>query len=126
MKRIFAGAVILGLLLAAGITVAMRIEKIHSDITRLLEQAGTAAQEANWADARRLTREASEKWQRSRHFTAGFADHTPMDEIDTTFGELQVYLLQEESPHFQATCARLSALTQAMADSHNVQWWNIL
>ena len=126
MKRILSGALILAVLLAVGLGIAWKCRQLHNHISQLLEEAGTAAQAQQWEDARRLTHAAAAQWQRSRHFTAGFADHTPMDEIEATFAELQIYLDAQEAPHFQATCARLSLLTQSMADSQGLQWWNIL
>ena len=49
-----------------------------------------------------------------------------MDELDGLFAELMVFLKNRESPHFEATCARLSLLARAMADGHGLQWWNLL
>jgi hypothetical protein len=49
-----------------------------------------------------------------------------MDELDGLFAELMVFLQSREAPHFSATCARLVVLARAMAESHGLQWWNIL
>lgn len=126
MKRGLWGAVILVCLLILCIGIHSGMGRIHYDISTLLEQAAAAAEQEDWKQAGRLARQAEELWQRHHNLTAALADHTPMDEVDGLFAELLVFLGNRESPHFQATCARLSLLSKAMADSHAGQWWNVL
>ena len=126
MKRSIWGITILVALLIWGIAIAAGMGTVHEGISDLLEQAAAAAELGNWQQAEELIRQAEGKWQRYHHFTAAFADHTPMDELDGLFAELMIFLKNRESPHFASTCARLSLLAQAMADSHGLQWWNLL
>jgi hypothetical protein len=126
VKRSIWGIAILVALLILGIAIAAGMGNVHEGISDLLEQAAAAAELGNWQQAEELTRQAEGKWQRYHHFTAAFADHTPMDELDGLFAELMIFLKNRESPHFASTCARLPLLAQAMADSHGLQWWNLL
>ena len=126
MKRPFLGFCILLALLLSGIGIWQAMEDIHRDIAGLLIQAQVAAEAKNWQQAEEFSSDAEEKWERHHHFTAAFADHTPMDEMDSLFAELEVFLQNRESPHFESTCAQLVLMTQAMADSHGIQWWNLL
>ena len=126
MKRSMTGITILIFLLILSVLIAAAMHKIHYRISDLLEQAQQAADAEDWPGADRLARQAEAQWQQYHHFTAAFADHTPMDELDGLFAELMVFLEERESPHFASTCARLSLLAQSMADSHGLQWWNVL
>ena len=126
MKRSIWGIGILIALLIFSVAIAARMQDVHCRISDLLSQAAAAAEQNDWQQADRLARQAEQQWQRYHHFTAAFADHTPMDELDGLFAELLVFLSNRESPHFASTCTRLSLLAQSMADSHGVQWWNLL
>ncbi len=46
--------------------------------------------------------QAREAWGRSRHLGACFADHTPMEEIDALFAEVEVYAAAREETDFAA------------------------
>lgn len=126
MKRSIWGVGILIALLILSIAIAKGMHQVHYRISDLLSQAAAAAEQDDWQKADQLARQAEAQWQQHHAFTAAFADHTPMDELDGLFAELIVFLENRESPHFASTCARLSLLAQSMADSHGVQWWNVL
>lgn len=126
MRRPYLGIGILLTLLALSTGIWWGMEHVHNSIGDLLAQAQAAAEADDWQRAEELSQKAQVEWKRHHHFTAAFADHTPMDELDGLFAELNVFLENRESPHFEATCARLILLTQSMADSHGIQWWNVL
>lgn len=126
MKRGIWGIGILLALLAFGIVTSLGMRSVHRDIGRHLELAQAAAASGQWQTAEAEVQQAADAWRRHHRFTATFADHTPMDEMDGLFAELEVFLQNRESPHFEAVCGRLILQSQAMADSHGIQWWNIL
>ena len=126
MRRPYLGIAILLLLLAVSSGIWWGVERVHNNISQYLTQAQRAAEAEDWEKAGEYALYAKAEWERHFHFTAAFADHTPMDEMDGLFAELEVYVQNRESPHFEATCARLILLTQAMADSHSIAWWNVL
>ena len=52
--------------------------------------------------------------------------HTPMEEIDALFAQVEVYAAAREEAEFAAGCAELSRRMEAMANAHGAQWWNVL
>ncbi len=126
MRRLWLGLGILCALLILCGSVSLAMERIHGPISRDLEAAVQAAQAEDWSKAKALTESARARWDIYWYFTAAVADHTPMEELDGLFAELDIYLQEQEMPHFAATCSHLSQLAEAMADSHTPSWWNLL
>ncbi len=126
MKRLWLGIGILAVLLAVSALCCMAMDRIHSPIACDLEQAAQASDRADWQQAAALVQQAQSRWEKYWYFTAAVADHTPMDELDGMFRELEVYLQAKEQPHFAVTALHLSELARAMADSHLPTWWNLL
>ncbi len=126
MKRLWLGIVILAVLLTASALSCVAMERIHTPICLTLAQAAAAAEAEDWETAQALTAQARARWERYWYFTATVADHTPMDELDGLFEELDIYLSARENPHFSATGLHLAALAAAMADSQTPSWWNVL
>lgn len=126
MKRLWIGILILAILLSGSLAISICMGRIHRPIAEKLELAAQKALDDNWSEALALTRQASARWEKYHRFTAAFADHTPMDEMDTLLEELEVYAVQQENPHFSATCAHLHFMATAIAESHNISWWNLL
>lgn len=126
MKRFWIGIGILCALLILGSVAAYLMYDIHDQIAQLLQQAQAAAFEEDWETAIPLASKAHGLWKQYWSFTAAFADHTPMDELDGMFAELMVFAREQEMPHFAAICAHLTQLAGAMADSHLPSWWNLL
>ena len=126
MKRVWIGVAVLAVLLVAGTVIAWGMNAIHQPIARQLQQAGAAAMAEDWDTALREAAAARDAWNCGWRMTAAFADHTPMDEIDGLFAELEIYAQAREKEHFAATCAHLAQLAEAMAESHSPTWWNFL
>ncbi len=126
MKRLWFGLLILAVLLLGSDLICAALTRIHTPISTDLEQAAAAAYREDWSTALDLAQHATVRWEKFRHFTAAFADHTPMDELDELFAELKIYAVTRENPHFSTTCAQLSFLSSTIADSHRLSWWNLL
>ena len=126
MRHLWIGVLILILLLALGLVISLRMGVIHTPIAEDLAAAAEAALSDDWDTAMTCVRSASARWEKYRRFTAAFADHNPMDELDGLFAELEVYAKEREMPHFASTCTRLNHLANAMAESHMLYWWNLL
>ena len=126
MRRLLLGAVILTLLLAGGLLTCRTMTDIHDPIAANLRRAGAAALAEDWASAQAFLQQATERWEQFRQVTAAFADHTPMDEADGLFRELQVYARAKENPHFSAICAHLQECIRAIWENHRISWWNLL
>jgi len=126
MKRMWIGVGLLVVFCVAGIVTAVGMRNIHDPISQALLRASDAALQENWEQAALHFHAAKGKWEHSRRLTATVADQMPMDEIDSLFAELAIYLQTQESPHFSATCFQLAALTRAMGEAHGINWWNLL
>lgn len=126
MKRFWIGLCVMALLLAGGIGVSAGFSIALEPATNSLQQAAQAAAEADWPLAIHCTDQAQQRWQRFWRFTAAFADHSPMDEIDSLFARLEVLGKQKNQEEFAALCAQLSQLTDALAHSHSLHWWTLL
>ena len=126
MKRGWIGLALLVVLLASGLFTAKKMEEYHSDGAKKLTRAGVYAMEDNWAPARELAFQAMKQWQEHREFTAAFADHEPMEDVDCLFAQLPAYARQEDTAHFAAICAELAKRLEAVSDAYSFLWWNVL
>lgn len=122
MKRFWIGVAVMAALLAAGFCITTVMTCICSPISRQLEQA---AQTDVWEQAVALAGEASQSWQHHRKLCAAVTDHEPMEQIDSLFGTLDIYIRLDERTHFRETCAQLASLTEAMLDAQAIAWWHI-
>ena len=126
MKRGWLGAGILAVFLALGLTVSALACKAHQPTKDLLEQAAEKALSGDFQGGIALGMEAKARWERQWNGTASIADHSPMDEVDALFAEMEIYARTGEQPHFAACCKELSARVEAIADAHKFSWWNVL
>lgn len=126
MKRGKAGMVILAGLLALCIGATVAMGRRHEPIARILSAASDLAAAGEWEEAKTLAGKARADWEKRWHFTAVFADHTPMEEIDGLFARLKVYEKQDDRAAFAVVCAELSVKIAAMGDAHTPNWWNLL
>ena len=126
MKRFYMGVGLLLVLLTGSALLSGAAVEIHDPISFRLEQAAEAALAGDWPRAKVLTEAALRRWQRNRIVTAMFADHEPMEQIDSGFSQIAVFLRQEDGDNFPAACAALARLARAMADSQRLSWQNLL
>ena len=112
-------------LLAGGIAATWGMAKCHEPIARDLESAAKTALQGDMVQGESLMLQARDAWGRSRHLGACFADHTPMEEIDALFAEVEVYAAAREETDFAAGCAALSRKVEAMGQAHGASWWNL-
>lgn len=120
------GAGILVVFLILGIVTSVAMDKAHLVTGELLTQATEKTFSGEFQEAVALGMEAKERWERQWNGTAIVADHSPMDEADALFGEMEIYARAEEKPHFAACCKELSQRLEAMASAHKFSWWNVL
>lgn len=125
-RRFYLGVGILVFFLVLGIFVTLGLAHIHEPIAQDLEQASRIALAGDLEAGTQLALQAKGSWQRYWGCTASVADHTPMDEIDSLFAEMEVFALAQDPEHFAACCAQLARLVQSVADAHNPAWENLL
>ena len=126
MKRGWIGAGLLAVLLLGGLLVTFAMGSQHKDISEELEEAAEYAMADDWLHARDAAEDAYEDWQAHWHFSAAFADHEPMEQIDALFAQLLPYLAAQDAVSFGAACRELARQVEAIGDAHALNWWNLL
>ncbi len=126
MARGWIGAGILAVFLALGLLIGCKMDQAHMPTQKLLAQAAEKTLQGEFEQAVALGTEAKARWDQHWNSTATVADHSPMDDVDALFGEMEIYGKTQEQPHFAAVCLELSQRIQAMADAHRFSWWNVL
>ncbi len=126
MVRGWLGAGILAVFLVLGIVTAEAMDNAHLPTSKLLTQAAEKTLAGEFESAVPLGMEAKNRWERQWNGTATVADHSPMDDVDALFGEMEIYAKTGEEPHFAACCKELSQRLRAIADAHKFSWWNVL
>ena len=126
MGRGWLGAGILAVFLVLGLVIAAAGSNAHMPTGALLEQAAENTVAGDFEGGVAMGLEAKERWDRQWNGTAAIADHSPMDEVDALFAEMEIYAKTGEQPHFAACCKELAQRIQAVADAHRFSWWNIL
>ena len=122
-RRFYLGAGILLAILLLGLLTGWAMDKAQLPAAKLLEQA---AQAEDLQSGAQLAQQAKAMWHRRWKSVAAVADHTPMDEIDTLFAEMDIYIREKEDVHFFACCSQLASLLRAVAEAHKLNWWNML
>ena len=123
MRRFGFGIALLVMLLLCSLAIWWGMEGLHRPIVRELTRAAALAEE-NGPAAKETAMQAKDQWQRNWHFTAAVADHTPMEEIDDLFAELETYA--PDSQEFTICCRKLIRRTAAMAQAQGLSWWSLL
>ena len=125
MTRSWIGFALLLVLLLGGIWVTKTMETIHELVEGSLQEAAAFALADDWPQAEESFQKAREDWDNWEHFRACFADHNPVEEIDSTFDLLEIYCAARENAAFAAECSRLARQTAAVGEAHGLVWWNI-
>ena len=126
MKRGWFGAGLLAVFLGLGLLVSALVSNAHQPTSTMLEQAAEKTLSGDFAGGIALGTEAQQRWKCQWNGTASIADHSPMDEIDALFAEMEIYARTGEQPHFAACCKELAQRLEAIADAHRFSWWNVL
>ncbi len=126
MKRLFIGIAVLSLLLALGVFLSCATEKVYAPIAAQLDTAAECALSGDPEGGKTQALSAQEKWHRWKKATTTVADHTPMEDIDHLFREMEIYAATGEIPHFAACCVNLAAMIRDMGEAHRLNLWNLL
>lgn len=125
MKRSWMGFILLLILLVLGILTTKIMVDIHKTVEEGLQEAAFHALKNDWSRAESAFRKARADWDNWEHFRACFADHNPVEEIDSSFALLETYCITRENAAFAAECRRLARQTAAVGEAHELVWWNI-
>ena len=125
MKRCWFGLGLLIVLLALSILATAWMTRVHDDIDRDLRLAAQYALEGDWQTADRHFLQAKRSWKTWEHLRASLADHTPVEDAEGLFAQLDIYC-KEEDAHFAAVCQELARKVEAIGQAHGLNAWNIL
>ena len=125
MKRSWIGLGMLLVLLCGSGAVTWAMDRIHEPIAGDLKAAASYALLDDQPEAQKYALRAEEGWKKWAHFRACFADHTPIEEIDAGFAELDIYRLSDEETAFAASCGELARKVEAVGEAHGLVWWNL-
>lgn len=126
MGRIVFGVCLLVCVLVLGLFVMFAMDNINTPISQMLEDAAEVALNGDLQQGIALANKARSTWKNRWHTIASFADHSPMDEIDSLFAQMEVYGQTGNIEDFASHCSRLSMLVSAVGDAHSLNWWNLL
>lgn len=124
--RFYLGVCLLAVFLILGLFATFSMDSAAIPVAQQLEQAAQEALSGNMKTGISLAESAKAGWYDHWKCFATVSDHSPMDEIDGLFSEMDIYAQAADSVHFSACCAQLSELVEAMADAHRFTWWNLL
>jgi histidinol-phosphate/aromatic aminotransferase/cobyric acid decarboxylase-like protein len=119
MKRCWAGAGLLALLLMVGLLSACSLARFTEALSR---DAGQAAL-SDRARAEEILRQTRQKWEQKRFRLTILSDHEPIREADTLFTLLETI---EDEDSFRENALRLSRILRDLGQSQLPTWENIL
>lgn len=125
-RRFWYGVGILLLFLVLGLWIAAAMDNTHAEIAEHLTQAAQAMLSGEREKSEQTLRQAQRLWQRSRLLTAAASDHSPMEEIDSIFAQLEGYAAADDRTAFAAWCSRAASLVEAIGEAHRLTWQNLL
>ena len=126
MKRSWFGFILLMVILAIALMVTWVMGEIHRPVSQSLRQAALCALSENWDTAEASLENAQAHWQRWGNVRLCFADHTPVEEIDSSFAALTAYSAKKETADFAAACLTLKEKVEAVSQAHGLTLWNLL
>ena len=124
--RTWIGIGILVVLLLTGIFVTLYTADVQDRNARLLSESRDAAAVGQWEKAAGKYFQARELWEKNRKALASVVDHEPMEEADSLFSQLEVYLKARDPVAYCSCCASLEVFARAIGESHSVSWWSLL
>ena len=126
MKRCWFGLILLLVLLLGCAWSSGYMSKVHSPLSETAMEAADFALEGDWGNAMTLAGRIRTQWENRWGIVAAFADHEPMEQINSLFAQLEIYGRSGDAQNFAAVCAQLSEDTKAIGEAHSFTWWNLL
>ena len=126
MKRLWIGITVLAVLLGSGLLAGFFLERHHGPICQALEEASRLALDGDLDKAEELTKNAQGQWENCLKWTSALVEHGILEEAEYLFAEAEVFCQSGDAQKLAATCARLSKLIEAIAQSHHTSWQNVL
>lgn len=123
MKRSWFGAGLLAVLLILSLLAGWGAQRCQEPVSLDLEEAGRFVLAGDWSRARESALGAMGHWERCRPFSAVLGNQGVMEEVDSLFARLEIYLITQD-PQSAALCAEIARL---VSDLHpQGAWWDLL
>ena len=116
MRRLWAGGVLLLVLLAGSLGNAWYAGHLTEQLTQQLERAQELAAQGNWEGAAELSEASFQIWQDHEIYLHVLMRHSDTDEILRSFRGLEQYLALEETDQYTAANAELITLLELLAE----------
>ena len=126
MKRSKIGLWLLLVLLAMGMVSSWAMVRLTEPLGQTMEAASQAALRSDWESAQTLALQARESWEKNWNLCAVFADHTPMENINGLFAQLEVFSDSRKGASFESTCVYLARQLESLGRSHSFNFSNFL
>ncbi|MCI8479125.1 MAG: DUF4363 family protein [Oscillospiraceae bacterium] len=126
MKRLWIAIAILLAIFSASIWNARFLAGFLSDLNELLVQAETSAESGRWEEALQLTSQAQERWKSHDAYLHTVLRHADLDQVDTSFGEVQEFLQCQEQGEYSASNAKLMTQLMLIWEAEQLTLQNIL
>lgn len=125
MKRSYiGGGLLVALCLICGVC-SWAITAIHAPLCGQLSRAQQQVLAGGFHEGRKTAMAAKADWEKWTIFRACVTDHTPVEEIDAGFAELESYGASGEDAAFAAKSGELAEMVKALAESQSLNWWNL-
>lgn len=126
MKRLAAALCVLAVLLGGTLANSGYLNALMTRLDRALQDAQTHALAGDWEQARQVTRQVTERWERHDAYLHIMLPHRDIDSIHLTLCEIREYLTLEETDQYTAANARLMAQLGLLAEMEQLNWKNVL
>ena len=125
MRRSWMGLGLLLVLLVLGAVISHRMTALHLPLSSRLEQAAVFVSGEDWERAVELVEETRTAWENHHTFSASFTDHTPMEEVEAHFAQLEIYRRLRDSVGYAALCAEMACQLEAISEAQRLTLKNL-
>ena len=125
MKRMWIGAALLAVLLAAGLLVGEVMENQTAPGAEKLRQAAQYARTAQWEPAENLADAVRADWEQTRWLAEILATHENLEQIEISFQQLDAYV-GADPVAYSALCDSLASQLEALGKAHGCSLGNLL
>lgn len=109
MKRLWISVFLMVFIFIATLWNVGYLTRFTNQITALLTDAETLAEDGNWAGAQSLTNDAKDLWESKEPYLYITLIHSDTDEIYVGFREVLEFIYRQEDGEYSAANARLIA-----------------
>ena len=126
MKRLSISAGLIALLAVASALHVWHLNDFTGQLAGLLTQAQEQAEQGNWEEAARLTRQAQDRWMEHESYLHITLRHSDTDAVYTRFREVHEFLQCREGGEYSAANACLIAELELLAEAEQFTIENVL